>query len=200
MRDVPVVADPARLRDLAVDLATDAAALVRASTGERLRIGAKSTDTDLVTSADRAAEQRLVQRLAAERPDDAVLGEEGGGRPGTSGVRWVLDPVDGTVNFVLGIPAYAVSVAAEVDGRVVAGAVCNVATGECFEAVAGGGARLGAHALHGPRGDQLAAVLRKAAEQTADGEDAKADQEHAAAAEQIGGPATEEQHDPLGHE
>ena len=84
--------------------------------GAHVQIGAKSTDTDLVTSVDRAAERWLIDRLARRRPDDAVLGEEDGERPGTSGVRWVLDPIDGTVNFVLGIPAYAVSVAAEVDG------------------------------------------------------------------------------------
>jgi myo-inositol-1(or 4)-monophosphatase len=71
-----------------------------------------------------------------------VLGEEGSERPGTSGVRWVVDPIDGTVNFLYGLPAYAVSIAAEVDGRVRAGVVLNVATGELFTATSGGGAYL----------------------------------------------------------
>jgi len=77
------------------------------------------------------------------RPGDGVLGEEGGERAGTTGVRWVVDPIDGTVNFLYGVPAYAVSIAAEVDGVVRAGVVLNVATGELFTATAGGGAHLG---------------------------------------------------------
>jgi myo-inositol-1(or 4)-monophosphatase len=81
-----------------------------------------------------------VSRLLAARPDDGLLGEEGSARPGTSGVRWVIDPIDGTVNFLYGLPAYAVSIAAEVDGEVRAGVVLNVATGEMFTATAGGGA------------------------------------------------------------
>ena len=100
----------------------------------RPRRSTKCTATDLVTEVDRATERWLVDRLARRRPDDAVLGEEGGGRSGTSGVRWLLDPIDGTVNFVLGLPHYAVSVAAEVDGAVVAGAVANPVTGELFHA------------------------------------------------------------------
>jgi len=71
-----------------------------------------------------------------------VLGEEGAARAGTSAVRWVVDPIDGTVNFLYGLPAYAVSIAAEVDGVVRAGVVLNVASGELFTATAGGGAQL----------------------------------------------------------
>ena len=144
------------LERLAIELAEGAADLVRSRTGAGVRIGAKSTVTDLVTEVDRAAEQWLVEQLAARRPEDAVLGEEGGGRPGTSGVRWVLDPIDGTVNFVLGLPFYAVSVAAEVDGRIVAGAVANPASGETFHARLGAGAFLGAERLAGPREVPLA--------------------------------------------
>ncbi len=145
MNDVP------ELAEFAAELARGAAALVaRAAHGE-LQVSAKSTDTDLVTVVDRASEQWLVDQIAARRPDDAVLGEEAGGRPGTSGVRWVLDPIDGTVNFVLGLPQYAISVAAEVHKQVVAGAVCNPATGELFRARRGGGAFLGEHRLRGPR-------------------------------------------------
>src|SRR5579875_199158 len=120
----------AELTELAVELARGAADLVLSRRGSGVDVGAKSTATDLVTEVDRATERWLVGELAARRPSDAILGEEGGGRPGTSGVRWLLDPIDGTVNFVLGLPQFAVSVAAEVDGRIVAGAVCNPATGE----------------------------------------------------------------------
>jgi myo-inositol-1(or 4)-monophosphatase len=95
-----------------------------------------------VTAVDTASEELIVRRLLEARPDDGVLGEEGAAREGTSGVRWVVDPIDGTVNFLYGLPAYAVSIAAEVDGRTEAGVVLNVATGELFSAVRGQGAWL----------------------------------------------------------
>ena len=146
---------PAALAAFAVRLATGAADLIRAARdtadGPVLRADSKSTETDLVTATDRASERWLVERILATRPDDGVLGEEGSDRPGSSGVRWIVDPIDGTVNFVLGLPQYAVSVAAEVDGTVVAGAVTNVVTGEVFRGWAGGGAYLGDRTLHGPR-------------------------------------------------
>lgn len=138
------------LAALATRLATGAADRVPTDAAA-LALETKSTDTDLVTSADRAVEAWLRDAIAAARPDDAVLGEEGDDRPGRSGVRWILDPIDGTVNFVLGIPAYAVSVAAELDGQVVAGAVANPVTGELFRAALGGGAFLDGRRLTGPR-------------------------------------------------
>jgi myo-inositol-1(or 4)-monophosphatase len=150
---------PSDLERLAVDLAEGAAAVVRAGRPEHLQISAKSTLTDLVTQVDRATERWLVEQLADRRPDDAVLGEEGGGRDGSSGVRWVLDPIDGTVNFVLAIPQYAVSVAAEVDGVVVAGAVCNPVSRETFHARQGGGAFLADRRLGGPRDIPLARAV-----------------------------------------
>jgi len=134
---------PAALLDLAVDTAREAADLVRAgraSAGDR--VDTKSSPVDVVTAVDTASEHLIVGRLLGARPDDGVLGEEGAARAGTSGVRWVVDPIDGTVNFLYGLPAYAVSIAAEVDGVVVAGAVLNVGTGELFTATAGGGAFL----------------------------------------------------------
>jgi myo-inositol-1(or 4)-monophosphatase len=135
--------DPQTLLALAVDVAREAGALVargRASAADSVDV--KSTPVDVVTAVDRAAEELIVGRLLAARPDDGVLGEEGAARPGTSGVRWVVDPIDGTVNFLYGIPAYAVSIAAEVDGQVRAGVVLDVAAGELFTATAGGGAQL----------------------------------------------------------
>jgi myo-inositol-1(or 4)-monophosphatase len=143
--------DPAALEALAVELAEGAAALVRRLRSDHLSVAAKSTATDLVTDVDRATERWLVDELARRRPGDAILGEEGGRHAGRTDVRWLLDPIDGTVNFVLGIPHYAVSVAAEVDGVVVAGAVANPVSGETYRARAGGGAYLGEQRLTGPR-------------------------------------------------
>jgi myo-inositol-1(or 4)-monophosphatase len=159
VRTEPARPDPARLEQLAVDLAEGAAELVRERAADHRSASAKSTATDLVTLVDTAAERWLTARLAELRPDDAVLGEEAGGRGGTTGVRWLLDPIDGTVNFVLGIPHYAVSVAAEVDGVVVAGAVANPVSRETFHAHLGGGARLAGARLTGPREIPLARAV-----------------------------------------
>jgi len=144
--------DPAALEAFAVELAEGAAQLVRDAGGHELTVGSKSTATDLVTDVDRRVERWLSDQVGRRRPEDAVLGEEGGDRvSGTSGTRWVIDPVDGTVNFVLGIPQFAVSVAAEVEGTVMAGAVANPVTRETFHARRGGGAFLHDRRLTGPR-------------------------------------------------
>ena len=135
--------DPAALLALAVDTAREAGRLVaegRSSAGRSVDV--KSSSVDVVTAVDTASERLIVGRLLAARPDDAVLGEEGAAREGSSGVRWIVDPIDGTVNFLYDLPAYAVSIAAEVDGVVRAGAVLNVATGDLFTATTGGGAWL----------------------------------------------------------
>lgn len=143
--------DPSRLRSIAETLASEAAGFVRRRRTEVFdaqhpggaAIRAKSSPTDPVTVVDTETERLLRNRLAQLRPGDAVLGEEGGGPDaGAEGVTWVLDPVDGTVNFVYGIPAYAVSVAARVDGVSVAGAVADVVAGRVYSAGAGQGARV----------------------------------------------------------
>ena len=100
----------------------------------------KSSPTDDVTEIDRACEELIRTRILTSRPDDGFVGEEGHDVPGTSGVEWIVDPIDGTVNFVYGIPAYAVSIAAAVEATVVAGYVVNVASGEEWAAVRGEGA------------------------------------------------------------
>lgn len=116
------------LLDLALDVAAEAAALVREHARGLVEVAAtKSSDIDVVTAADRATEELIRTRLLAARPDDAVLGEEGDDVVGRSGVRWIVDPIDGTVNFLYGLPDYAVSIAAEVDGEVVVGVVVDVA-------------------------------------------------------------------------
>ncbi|WP_035856869.1 inositol monophosphatase family protein [Cryptosporangium arvum] len=161
---MPVV-EPTELLSLAVELVRKAAVgITEQRTAAVTSIETKSTPTDPVTAADRAAEQLVVDGLAAARPGDLVLGEEGGFRPvgpaaAPAAVRWLLDPIDGTVNFVYGIPAYAVSLAAEVDGVVVAGVVRNVVTGEEWTAVRGRGAWRGEVRLRGSAETTLAGAL-----------------------------------------
>ncbi|MGH3735983.1 MAG: inositol monophosphatase family protein [Micromonosporaceae bacterium] len=132
--------DRYELLELAVTLARQGGESARASRDRAVGdVATKSTPTDVVTAADRATERLIVDVLRDRRPGDAVLGEESGHHDG-SGVRWLLDPIDGTVNYLYGIPQYAVSLAAEVAGEVVAGVVRNPVTGEEWTAVAGGGA------------------------------------------------------------
>ncbi len=123
------------LRALAEAVAREAGALLRgAYDGPELRVSSKSTPTDLVSEADHAAERLIRERLSGVRPDDGVLGEEGGDHAGTSGVRWVVDPLDGTVNFLFGIPQWAVSIACEdADGALV-GVVYDPLRDELFSA------------------------------------------------------------------
>ena len=114
--------------------------LLEGSAVARLEVATKTTGTDMVTEMDRASEALIEQQLLAERPDDAILGEEGANRSGTSGVRWVVDPLDGTTNYLYGFPGFNVSIAAELDGVVVAAAVYDVVHDELFSAHRGGGA------------------------------------------------------------
>ena len=106
--------------------------------GGTLDLRSKSSPTDWVTEWDQASERLIRERIGAVRPDDGILGEEEGDTVGTSAVRWVVDPIDGTTNFVYGLPPFAVSIAAEVDGEVVAGAVADVLHREVYVASAGG--------------------------------------------------------------
>src|SRR5688500_11666939 len=98
-------------------MATEAADLLVRMLGERRTlVGTKSTVTDMVTDADRASEVLIVERLAAARPDDAVVAEEGTALGGSTGVRWIVDPLDGTTNYLYGFPGFAVSIGVEIDG------------------------------------------------------------------------------------
>ena len=126
----PVAPTNAALTGLALEVAREAAGLVRGRRAAGVTVAAtKSSEVDIVTEADRASEE-LIRRLIAERrPDDGFLGEEGDDVASRSGIRWIVDPIDGTVNFLYGLPQYAVSIAAERDGLVVAGVVLNVASG-----------------------------------------------------------------------
>lgn len=138
--------DPADLLDVALAVARDAAALVRDRPAD-LQVSSKSTPTDAVTVVDRAAERLILAELRRRRPGDAVLSEETGATAGDSPVTWVVDPLDGTVNYLYGIPHYAVCIAAEVDGEAVAGVVHDVARDDVYAAVKGGGATCNGAAL-----------------------------------------------------
>jgi myo-inositol-1(or 4)-monophosphatase len=166
------------LRSVAETLAAEAAAFVRRRRAEVFgtdagrddsgAVKSKSTPTDPVTVVDTETERLLRDRLAELRPGDPVLGEEGGGpddpaaTPAGS-VTWVLDPIDGTVNFVYGIPAYAVSVGAQVDGESVAGAVADVVGQRVYSAALGLGAHVtddeGTQPLHSNAVDDLSMAL-----------------------------------------
>ena len=128
--------------DLATRLAREAGALALQMRAGVETLPTKSSPTDVVTAADRAVERLLVDGIRAERPGDGVLGEEGASDDGTTGVRWVIDPIDGTVNYLYGLPSWGVSVGVEVEGEAVAGAVFVPVRGELFTAVRGGGAFL----------------------------------------------------------
>ena len=136
------------LLDLATRLATEAGALALEMREGIEQLTTKSSPTDVVTEADRAVERLLVDGIRAARPDDGILGEEGASDDGTSGVRWVIDPIDGTVNYLYGIPHWAVSIGVEVDGEAVAGVVFVPPRDELWRAARGGGATLNGRAIH----------------------------------------------------
>ncbi len=154
---VPAKHDLAALLEVAEGAARAAGRLIHDERPDDLRVTAtKTSPVDVVTAMDTAAEALLLERLLEARPDDGMLGEEGGLRSGTSGLTWVVDPIDGTVNYLYDIPAYAVSVAV-VEGQpsprswtVLAGCVFNPATGEMWTATLGGGAHLDGVTLPGP--------------------------------------------------
>ena len=135
--------EPAELCDLALATAREAAALILRLRAEGVEVaGTKSSDIDIVTRADQAAEALVKERLLGARPEDGLVGEEGDDLPGTSGVVWIVDPIDGTVNYLYGHPHFAVSIAAELDGEVVAGVVVAPVLALEYVAVLGEGATL----------------------------------------------------------
>jgi myo-inositol-1(or 4)-monophosphatase len=151
---LPPGVDVEALRDLARSLACEAGALVREGRPAQVEVAAtKSSAVDPVTAMDRASEELLRARLAAERPDDAILGEEGDDVPGTSGLTWVLDPIDGTVNYLYGVASYAVSVAVVAGPpdperwTALAGCVHSVVDARTWTAARGGGAERDGHPI-----------------------------------------------------
>lgn len=140
--------DPIALATLATEITIEAGALLREALHRtRTTVETKSTGTDMVTEIDRASEALIARLLQEARPGDGMLGEEGTATASTTGVRWIADPLDGTTNYLYGFPAFGVSIAAEVDGRVVAGAVHDPIHGETFVASLGAGATCNGRAL-----------------------------------------------------
>jgi myo-inositol-1(or 4)-monophosphatase len=150
------------LLEIALDAAGKAGRLL-AGAGRTEVAAVKSSPTDVVTEMDRAAEALIKETIHAARPDDAILAEESGASAGETPVRWVVDPLDGTVNYLYGLADWAVSIAAEVDGTVVAGVVEVPRHGERFIAVRGEGAWLLTGAarsdLRCPAGPELSQAL-----------------------------------------
>lgn len=148
------------LIDLARRLAVEASALQReALTRARQGVGTKSSMTDMVTETDRASERLIVAGIRHGRPGDAILAEEGTADAGTTGVRWIVDPLDGTTNFLYGIGSFGPAIAVEVGGEVVVGVVSDTGRGELFEAVRGEGARLDGEPIACGSGTDLAMAL-----------------------------------------
>ena len=176
MSDAPArLTEPPRADEL-LEVAVEAARCAGALLAERVRRGAerevsaKSTPTDLVSEADLASERAIRELLAARRPDDGFLGEEGDHVEGTSGLSWVVDPLDGTVNFLFGLPQWCVSVAVR-DARetVIAGAIHDPSRQQLFSAARGARATLAgpegtielgdAHAVRSRGGDLASAMV-----------------------------------------
>ena len=126
--------------ELAEEIARAAGAQLREAFETDLRIETKSSPTDLVSEADVAAETLIRERLLAARPDDGMLGEEGSDSRGTSGLRWIVDPLDGTTNFLFGIPQWGVSIAVEDEQGMLAGVVYDPMRDELWAAERGGDA------------------------------------------------------------
>jgi myo-inositol-1(or 4)-monophosphatase len=134
--------EPAALERLAAEAARAAAGLVAANYGRPDPVGKKSSPTDVVTQTDLRAEELIRRHVSAATPEAGVLGEEGETQKRGARLQWVIDPLDGTINFLYGVPLFAVSIAAALDGEVVAGAVIDVLRNELFSAHLGGGARM----------------------------------------------------------
>ncbi|MFE5188430.1 inositol monophosphatase family protein [Streptomyces sp. NPDC056628] len=141
MRSPVSDAQPSDLLALAREAARRAGDLLRDGRPADLAVAAtKSSPIDVVTEMDIAAEKLITDVISGRRPQDGFLGEEGAATEGTSGIRWVIDPLDGTVNYLYGLPTWSVSIAAEQDGETVAGVVAAPMRGETYHAVRGGGA------------------------------------------------------------
>ncbi|MGH9183084.1 MAG: inositol monophosphatase family protein [Acidimicrobiales bacterium] len=152
--------DPEELLSLARLVAGQAAALLLGGLDQaRGSVGTKSSATDMVTEMDRASERLIVGELRRLRPHDGILAEEGAAEDGSTGVRWVVDPLDGTTNYLYRLPPFAVSIAAEVEGMTQAAVVVDPAHGETFTAARGRGAALNDRPIRCGGADDLATAL-----------------------------------------
>jgi myo-inositol-1(or 4)-monophosphatase len=124
---------------LAWQCAQTAGAFLKDERPQDLNIDTKSSGSDLVSEMDRGAETLIVALITASRPRDSILGEEGSNRMGSTGVRWIIDPLDGTVNYLFGIPLWGVSIAVEIDGVVQVGVIAIPETNKSYIGIAGVG-------------------------------------------------------------
>jgi myo-inositol-1(or 4)-monophosphatase len=145
-------------------LATDAARAAGTVLAARFRkpatgLATKTSATDVVSDADREAEAAVIDTIRRARPDDAFLGEESGVRAGSTGVTWVVDPLDGTINYLYGRPEWCVSIAAIVDGAASAAVIYAPCFSELFKATAGNGASCNSARIHVAAQTDLAHAL-----------------------------------------
>jgi myo-inositol-1(or 4)-monophosphatase len=151
---------PAVLREVAEAIAREAGHQLReAFAGPLVNVTAKSSPTDLVSEADHAAERLIRERLASARPGDGFLGEEGGDETGTTGLRWVVDPLDGTINFLFRIPQWAVSIACEDASGTLAGVIYDPMRDELWSAERDGAALLDGRPIAASTRTDLATAL-----------------------------------------
>jgi myo-inositol-1(or 4)-monophosphatase len=158
--------DEEGLLDVSKEAAAVAAAELRSRFGHRAQgVRSKSTPTDLVSDADLAAETAIREILARRRPGDSIVGEEGGDSGSVEGatrsgtLRWIVDPLDGTINFLFGIPAFAVSVACEDASGTIAGVVLDPIREECFEATRSGPPRMNGDLIHASGREDLSTAM-----------------------------------------
>jgi myo-inositol-1(or 4)-monophosphatase len=148
------------LLGLAEDLAVRAGALLlEALERPRVDVRTKSSATDMVTEVDHLSERLIVDGIRARRPEDGILAEESGEIQGSSGLRWVVDPLDGTTNYLYGHPGFAVSIALERDGAPVVGVVNDPVHGEVFTAISGRGANRNGEPIATSQATSLDAAL-----------------------------------------
>ena len=141
---VPIAAEHGDLLDVAVGAAQAAGAiLMERFRGPARGVRSKSSRTDLVSEADERAERAVVAVIRARRPDDGLVAEEGSRTEGQSGLRWLVDPLDGTINYLYGLPHWCVSIACSDPRGPIAGCVYDPSRGELFTATRAGGAWLG---------------------------------------------------------
>lgn len=137
-----VIAPQAHLEHVAGEVARIAARYVRSHHGSARTAATKSSPTDVVTETDLASESLIRGELAARCPGSTIVGEEYDDKVGANNISWIVDPIDGTVNFLYGLPVVSISIAATIESVTVAGAVVDVLTGDTYSASAGRGARL----------------------------------------------------------
>lgn len=156
MRDLPSAGE---LELIAIRVSLMAAAIVAEGVGRSTRLGAKSSPTDIVTDIDLASETAIRTQLAIDTPDCGIIGEEHGDTEPRARLQWIVDPLDGTVNFSYGAPIFSVSIAAAIDGEIVAGAVVDAIRGDVFSATRSHGARCNNKRIAVTGCDQLSQAL-----------------------------------------